>query len=75
MAISGEIAGGYGKALPLRAGQRLRVENTFGTQVVDTWALNRHDTSEYLSVEHTRRMIGALYPGKGLLRKCGGGLG
>lgn len=65
MAISGEIAGGYGKALPLRAGQRLRVENTFGTQVVDTWALNRHDTSEYLSVEHTRRMIGALYPGKG----------
>jgi uncharacterized protein YcgI (DUF1989 family) len=64
-AAAGEIKGGFGKAIPLRAGQKLRIENTFGSQVVDTWALNWHDTSEYLSVEHTRRMIGALFPAKG----------
>lgn len=63
--ISEEIRGGHGKAIELRAGRRLWIENTFGSQVVDTWALNWHDTSEYLSVEHTRRMIGALFPTKG----------
>jgi uncharacterized protein YcgI (DUF1989 family) len=63
--ISGEIAGGFGKAIPLRRGHQLRIENTFGSQVVDTWALNWHDTSEYFSVEHTRRMIGALFLKKG----------
>jgi uncharacterized protein YcgI (DUF1989 family) len=62
---SGEIAGGYGKAIQLACGQRLRIENTFGSQVVDTWALNARDTSEYLSIEHTRRMIGALFPAMG----------
>lgn len=60
-----EIKGGYGKAVPLNKGQKLKLVNTFGSQVVDTWALNAHDTSEYLSVEHTRRMIGALFPEKG----------
>jgi uncharacterized protein len=63
--ISEEIKGGHGRAIPLRRGQRLTIANTFGSQVVDTWALNWHDTSEYLSVEHTRRMIGALFPAKG----------
>jgi uncharacterized protein YcgI (DUF1989 family) len=62
---SGDIQGGHGRAVPLSAGQRLRIENTFGSQVVDTWALNWRDTSEYLSVEHTRRMLGALFPAKG----------
>ncbi|MGD9915653.1 MAG: DUF1989 domain-containing protein [Rhizobiaceae bacterium] len=60
-----EIRGGHGRAVPLRAGQKLRLVNTFGAQVVDTWALNWHDTSEYLSVEHTRRMIGGLFPAEG----------
>ena len=59
---TGIIEGGYGKALDLRKGQRVKLINSFGTQVVDTWALNRHDTSEYLSVEHTRRMNGRLFP-------------
>jgi uncharacterized protein len=60
-----EIRGGYGKAVPLKRGQRLKLVNTFGSQVVDTWALNANDTSEHLSVEHTRRMIGALFPKQG----------
>ena len=60
-----ELRGGYGKAITLVRGRRLRIENTFGSQVVDTWALNQHDTSEYLSLEHTRRMLGARFPKTG----------
>ena len=57
-----EIAGGAGLAMTLRAGEAARLVNTFGSQVVDTWALAARDTSEYLSVEHTRRMLGNLFP-------------
>lgn len=64
MAIT-EIPGGHGWAVPLAVGDAVRLVNTFGSQVVDTWALARHDTSEYLSVEHTRRMIANLFPGQG----------
>lgn len=59
---SGRIEAGYGKAIPLDAGQRIRLINTHGSQVVDTWALCRGDSSEYLSVEHTRRVTQHLYP-------------
>jgi uncharacterized protein YcgI (DUF1989 family) len=57
-----EIAGGAGLAMTLRTGEAARLVNTFGSQVVDTWALGARDTSEYLSVEHTRRMLGNLFP-------------
>ena len=60
-----EIPGGHGWAVPLAAGNAVRLVNTFGSQVVDTWALAHHDTSEYLSVEHTRRMIASLFPKQG----------
>ena len=60
-----EIPAGRGRAVALAAGEALRLVNTFGSQVVDTWALSRRDISEYLSVEHTRRMLFDLYPGKG----------
>ena len=60
-----EIPAGRGAAVALAAGEALRLINTFGSQVVDTWALNRQDISEYLSVEHTRRMLFDLFPGKG----------
>ena len=60
-----EIAGGHSAALPLTAGARIRLTNTFGTQVVDTWAVAQGDTSEYLSVEQTRRMLFKLHPTKG----------
>ena len=54
-----------GIALPLRAGQRLRITNTHGGQVVDTWALAHADPSEYLSMEHTRTSLGKLVPAAG----------
>lgn len=57
-----EIPGGGGLAVPLKAGEAARLVNTFGSQVVDTWALSSRDTSEYLSVEHSRRMLFSLFP-------------
>ena len=60
-----EIAGGYGKAFALQRGQALRIVNTFGSQTVDCWALALPDSSEYLSVEHTRRMLWNLFPKQG----------
>ena len=60
-----EIPGGTGRALVLRQGEALKIVNTHGTQVVDTWALALADTGEYLSVEHTRRMLFGLFPERG----------
>ncbi|MGN6870740.1 MAG: DUF1989 domain-containing protein [Solirubrobacteraceae bacterium] len=54
-----------GVAVPLRAGERLRIINTHGGQVVDTWALARADVREYLSMEHTRTSLGKLVPAAG----------
>jgi len=60
-----EIAGGTGLAFPVKKGQAVRLVNTFGQQVVDTWALSFGDTSEYMSVQHTIRMLYKLFPSKG----------
>jgi uncharacterized protein len=57
-----EIAGGASEAVRLGPGEAVRLVNTHGTQVVDTWCVNVEDPSEYLSVEHTRRMLFALFP-------------
>ena len=40
-----------GKAVALDAGQRVRVINTLGQQVVDTWAFNRQSLSEATALE------------------------
>ncbi|MFN8512830.1 MAG: urea carboxylase-associated family protein [Thermomicrobiales bacterium] len=60
-----EIPARTGHAVRLAAGQAIQLVNTFGSQVVDTWALNARDTSEYLSMEHTRRMCFKLWPQEG----------
>jgi uncharacterized protein len=61
-----------GIAVPLRTGERLRIINTHGGQVVDTWALARADVREYLSMEHTRTSLGKLVPvaGDHLFSSC-----
>jgi hypothetical protein len=43
-----------GKAARVRAGQRIKVINTHGTQVVDTWAFNADDLAEWMSMEASR---------------------
>jgi uncharacterized protein len=59
------IPGGESAAVLLKAGQAVKLVNTHGTQTVDTWCLAAPDTTEYLSVEHTRRMLGRLFPKEG----------
>lgn len=54
MTTSGTIPARRGLAVPMTAGQRIRVINTHGSQVLDTWAVSRPDASEWLSMEHTR---------------------
>ena len=43
-----------GKAVRVARGQGVKVINTHGEQVVDTWAFNAGDLDEFMSMEHTR---------------------
>src|SRR3989441_10496256 len=43
-----------GAAARVTAGQRVKVINTHGTQVVDTWAFNARDVTEWMSMEASR---------------------
>ena len=56
-----------GKALHLKKGQFIRVINTHGSQVVDTWAFKEDDLTEIMSMEHTRSAILCLLPKVGAL--------
>ena len=60
-----EIPARRGKAAHVRAGQSVKVINTHGTQVVDTWAFNAGDLSEFMSMEATRATILKLSPSVG----------
>ena len=46
-----------GKAMTLRRGQHVKVINTHGQQVVDTWAFNSAVLTEHMSMEHTRTAL------------------
>ena len=54
-----------GVAARVRRGQAVRVVNTHGDQVVDTWAFNAEDMAEHLSMEHTRPGILKVIPAVG----------
>ena len=43
-----------GKAARARRGQLIRVVNTHGTQVVDAWAFNQADLTEWMAMEASR---------------------
>ena len=43
-----------GKAARVRAGQHVRVVNTHGTQVVDTWAFSAQDPTEWMAMDASR---------------------
>lgn len=49
-----DIAAGRAISVELKQGRSCRVINTFGGQVVDTWAFACADYHEYLSMEHSR---------------------
>jgi uncharacterized protein YcgI (DUF1989 family) len=60
-----EIPARRGKATRLSAGQSVKVINTYGQQVVDTWAFNAADMKEFMSMEHTRIFINRIIPKPG----------
>ena len=55
----------HGKAAHVKRGQIVKVVNTHGDQVVDTWAFNADDLKEFMSMEHTRPHILKLIPAVG----------
>ena len=55
----------------VRRGQIVKIINTHGTQVVDTWAFNSEDLSEFMSMEHSRTHLQHVIPCVGdVLRSC-----
>ena len=51
-----------GKATYLRQGQSIRIINTHGEQVVDTWAFTAGMLAEFMSMEHTRATLTRMRP-------------
>lgn len=51
-----------GRAVRLKAGQVIKIINTHGTQVCDTWLFNAADLSEFLSMEHARAHCNRIIP-------------
>lgn len=51
-----------GKAAFVDKGRSIKLVNTHGYQIVDTWAFNRQDLREHLSMEHCRVAINSLQP-------------
>ena len=49
----------------VRKGERIRVINTHGTQVVDCWAFNAANVGEFMSMEHCRVSLGRYRPKPG----------
>jgi uncharacterized protein YcgI (DUF1989 family) len=60
-----EIPARQGKAARVSKGQIVKVINTRGQQVVDTWAFSAADLREFMSMEHSRVAIGRIIPGIG----------
>ena len=60
-----EIPARKGRAARVKKGQTVKVINSKGQQVVDTWAFNAADLSEFMSMEHSRVAIGRIIPGVG----------
>jgi uncharacterized protein len=54
-----------GRAARLLKGQSIKIINTHGSQVIDTWCFSAEDLSEFMSMEHMRPTIGTIFPKKG----------
>ena len=54
-----------GKAALVSRGQSVRVINTHGQQVVDTWAFRHDELTEFMSMEHSRTSLGRIMPAVG----------
>jgi uncharacterized protein YcgI (DUF1989 family) len=61
LVASGEISPGRATAIALMPGERLRIVNHLGQQVLDTWAHVDGDLTEVLSMEHCRDKLYKLF--------------
>lgn len=52
-------------AVTLHKGWGIKIINTRGHQVVDTWAFRQSDMGEFLSTEHTRQKLNSIFPIRG----------
>ena len=55
------VPAGTARAVRIAAGRRVRVVNSEGGQVVDTWAFCAADPREHLSMEHSRSATYRIY--------------
>ena len=60
-----QIPARKGKAAFVSKGQSVKLVNTHGSQVVDTWAFARYDLREFMSMEHTRATLVKIMPATG----------
>lgn len=60
-----EVPARQGRAFRLKAGQTLRLVNTYGSQVADFWCFNADEPQEHLSMEHMRASLKRLTPRPG----------
>lgn len=60
-----EVPARQGRAVRINAGETIRIINTHGTQVCDTWAFSTHNLNEFMSWEHGRAWIDGLIPSVG----------
>jgi uncharacterized protein YcgI (DUF1989 family) len=54
-----------GRAARLSKGQSIKIVNTHGQQVVDTWAFSTEDPREFMSMEHLRATLTRIFPHAG----------
>jgi len=59
------IPGAKSKAFYLKRGEKIKIVNLEGSQVVDAWAFRTHKPEEYMSTEHTRSCLEKLIPAVG----------
>ena len=57
-----KIPAKHGKAFKVSIGDTLKLINTFGTQVVDCWAINSKNLDEYMCMEASRVWLQRLNP-------------
>ncbi|MDJ0895881.1 MAG: urea carboxylase-associated family protein [Alphaproteobacteria bacterium] len=57
-----QVAARCGRAVRVRRGQFIKIINTHGSQVCDTWAFNADALAEFLSMEHARAWLARMTP-------------
>jgi uncharacterized protein YcgI (DUF1989 family) len=60
--LSEVVPAGGSSAILVQMGQHVRIVNTRGSQVVDTWAFRTDDPDEFMSMDHSRPALLTVRP-------------